>query len=239
MTRVINMWASPRNISTAMMYAWAQRADTTVWDEPMYGNYLVVTGIEHPMRDEILASVPTDADAIVEQMLHGDWGTPLVFYKNMAHHLVGFDVEIVDTMENFLLTRDPREMLASLARGFGRPPTMRDTGYDVQVAIVDRILASGRRPIVVNSRSVLEDPRGTLEALCDALGVPFDEAMLSWPPGPKPYDGVWGAHWYTRLHTTTGFEPPTAPNEALPDDLEGIYRRCLPLYERLTEFALV
>jgi hypothetical protein len=238
MTRVINMWASPRNISTAMMYAWAQRPDTTVWDEPMYGNYLTVTGVDHPMRDEILASMPTDATAIVDAMTKGDWPTPLVFYKNMAHHLVGFDIAIVDVMDNFLLTRDPIEMLPSLARGFGRAPTMADTGYDVQVEIVERILESGRTPIVIDSRAVLDDPRKTLSALCEALDVPFDRAMLEWPEGPKAYDGVWGAHWYTRLHATTGFEPYTPGSESLPEELADLHARCKPLYESLTRFAI-
>jgi sulfotransferase family protein len=238
MTRIINMWASPRNISTAMMYAWAQRPDTTVWDEPMYGNYLAVTGIDHPMRDEILASTPTDAAQIVDAMINGHWQTPLVFYKNMAHHLVGFDIAIVDAMDNFLLTRDPNDMLPSLARGFGRTPTMTDAGYAVQVEIIERILASGRRPIVVDARAVLDDPRKVLSALCDALDIPFDEAMLSWSEGPKEYDGVWGAHWYTRLHATTGFEHYTPGSGPLPGDLVNLYEQCAPLYEYLARFTI-
>ncbi|VAW08937.1 hypothetical protein MNBD_ACTINO01-2102 [hydrothermal vent metagenome] len=238
MTRIINMWASPRNISTAMMYAWAQRPDTTVWDEPMYGNYLVATGIDHPMRDEILASMPTDPTDIVDAMTTGQWSTPLAFYKNMAHHLVDIDIGAVDAMDNFLLIRDPREMLPSLARGLGRVPTMNDAGYQTQVAIIERILASGRDPIVIDSRDVLDDPRATLTALCNALDVPFDEAMLSWPEGPKTYDGVWGAHWYTRLHSTTGFEPRTATNKLLPAALEDIYAQCAPLYTFISGYTL-
>ncbi len=239
MTTIVNMWASPRNISTAMMYAWAQRDDTTVWDEPMYGNYLVVSGVDHPMRDEIVEAMPTDAHEIVETMTRGRWGTPIVFYKNMAHHLVGIDIGIVDAMDNFLLTRDPSEMLPSLARGLGRTPTMADSGYDLQVQIVERIIASGRRPVVVDSRNVLDDPEHVLRELCDALGVPFDPVMLSWPAGPKPYDGVWGEHWYTRLHATTGFEPTPARPTTVSDDLVALRDRCVPLYERLLEFSIV
>ncbi len=238
MTRIINMWASPRNISTAMMYAWAQRPDTTVWDEPMYGNYLAVTGVNHPMSDEIVASVPTDAAWIVNEMINGQWPTPLAFYKNMAHHLVGFDIAIVDAMDNFLLTRDPRDMLPSLARGLGRTPTMLDAGYQIQAEIVSRIQESGRGPIVVDSRTMLDEPAVTLTALCKALGVPFDDAMLTWSRGPKEYEGVWGAHWYTRLHGTTGFEPYTATDEPLPTALNDIYAQCAPLYTYVSGYAL-
>jgi hypothetical protein len=237
-TRIINMWAAPRNVSTAMMYAWAQRDDTTVWDEPMYGNFLAVTMIDHPMGKEILEAVPYDAYEIADLMLHGDWETPLVFYKNMAHHLVGFDIAMVDEMENFILTRDPIDMLPSLYRGLERVPTGSDAGYSAQVAILDRIIASGRDPIVVDTRSVLDDSQDTLTALCARLDVPFDASMLGWPAGPKDYDGVWGPHWYKRLHTSTGFEPYTAATSPLADDLKAVYEECAPLYKRLTEYAI-
>jgi hypothetical protein len=232
------MWSGPRNLSTAMMYAWRQRPDTTVWDEPMYGHYLVVTGVDHPDRDLILQHLPTDRDEIVDAMLHGDCPTPVWFFKNMAHHLVGFDLEIIDGLENFLLTRDPRDMLPSLAKGFGYLPVLRDTGFATQVEIVERIERSGRRPVVVDSGELLRNPPMVLRRLCDRIDLPFFEDMLSWPPGPKPEDGVWGSHWYARLHQTTGFEPYRPKDEPFPEELEPLYEECLPLYERLTEHVI-
>jgi hypothetical protein len=44
----IALWPGPRNISTAMMRAWGNRADPVVIDEPLYAYYLKMTGIEHP-----------------------------------------------------------------------------------------------------------------------------------------------------------------------------------------------
>lgn len=236
--RRINMWSGPRNVSTAMMYSWRQRADTTVVDEPMYGHYLVVTGVAHPGRDYILAAVPTDADAIVTGMVESECATPVLFYKNMAHHLVGFDPAGFDQLESFILVRDPRDMLPSLAKGLGRIPAMGDTGFDIQDEIVARQLANGVTPTVVDSRVLLDDPAATLTELCDRLDLPFDAAMLSWPAGPKPEDGVWAAHWYGRLHRTTGFEPYRAKAERFPDELEPLYAACRPRYEHLTEFAI-
>ncbi len=238
MTRVINMWAAPRNVSTAMMYAWDQRADTSVIDEPMYAHYLDVTGLDHPVRDQVLASQPVAEDAVVDSILRGTWQTPLLFIKNMAHHLEGMDLSFIDEMDNFLLTRDPSDMLPSLARGLGRTPTMRDAAYGTQVEILERILDSGRVPVVVDSRTLLEAPEVKLRALCDALDVPFDPAMLSWPAGPKDIDGVWGPHWYKRLHGTTGFEPYTPNNEPLSNDLVPLHEECRPLYERLSSHAI-
>ncbi len=238
MTRLINMWSGPRNVSTAMMYSWRERGDTSVWDEPMYGHYLVVTGVDHPGRDEILAHVLTDADEILAEMEFGIVPTPIRFFKNMAHHLIGFDPAVVDRFDNFLLTRDPRDMLPSLAKGLGRAPVMRDTGFDVQVEIVERDLARGRTPIVVDSRTLLDHPQSVLTRLCERLEIPWDPAMLAWDSGPKPEDGIWGPHWYDRLHQTTGFEPYAPKTDPFPEDLEELYAACAPLYRRLTEYAI-
>ena len=237
--RIINMWSGPRNLSTAMMYAWRQRPDTTVWDEPMYGHFLVITGIDHPGREETIAATLTDRDDVVDEMLHGTAGTSIRFYKNMAHHLVGFDLSIVDRMDNFLLTRDPVRMLPSLARGLGRVPTLRDTGFTEQIEILERIEATGRKPVVVDSSELLLDPEGVLQLLCAAMDVSWDPAMLNWPAGPKAEDGVWAPYWYGRLHETTGFEktPPGDP-EPLPPDLEPLYQQCAPLFDRLRSYAL-
>ena len=236
--RRINMWSGPRNASTAMMYAWRQRSDTTVWDEPMYGHYLVETGINHPDRHLILDSVLTDHDETFYAMADAPCPSPVRFYKSMAHHLVGFDWSIVDRLENFLLTRDPREQLPSLAGGLGRIPTMRDTGFSVQVDLVERMLAAGQTPIVVDSRELLTDPRSVLSQLCERLDLRFEEAMLSWAPGPKPEDGVWGRHWYKSVHASNGFAPYRPKADPLSPDLEEIYATCAPLYRRLTKFAI-
>jgi hypothetical protein len=238
MTRIINMWAAPRNISTAMMYAWNQRSDTTVIDEPMYAHFLKVSGLHHPMRDEVLEALPTDEEDVLDLMLRSDVNTPLLFIKNMAHHIVGMDRGFIKDMTGFILTRDPIDMIPSLSRGLGRVPALVDTGYEAQVEILDQTLASGSTPIVVDSGAVLNNPSGTLTSLCDALGVPFDTEMLSWPAGPKTIDGVWGPHWYTRLHTTTGFEPHYSKGAPLPPELADTYGVCEPLYERLREYAI-
>jgi len=237
-TRLINMWSGPRNVSTAMMYSWRQRTDTTVWDEPMYGHYLAVTDVDHPGRDEILASVPTDAESIIDEMRFGEVPTPVRFFKNMAHHLVGFEPAVVDYFENFLLTRDPRDMLPSLAKGLDRVPVMRDTGFEFQVDIVERDLARGRTPVVVDSRSLLDDPQRVLIELCRSLDLDWDPAMLSWPAGPKPEDGVWAPHWYARLHTTTGFEPYAPKTDPFPHELEALYEQCAPLYAHLKKYSV-
>jgi len=221
-----------------MMYSWCQRPDTTVIDEPMYAHYLRVTGLDHPVREKILKSLPSDEEGVLRLMLHGNHDEDVLFLKNMAHHLTNMDRSFIDEMDNFILTRDPAKMLPSLARGLARVPTMQDAAYREQVEILERILDSGRTPIVVDSASVLAGPEHSLRSLCGTLDLPFSSSMLAWPPGPKDIDGVWGEHWYGRLHATTGFEPPSSDKAALPAELMDIYERCKPLYERLSSFSI-
>ncbi|MDP9438778.1 MAG: sulfotransferase family protein, partial [Actinomycetota bacterium] len=58
----LSVWSGPRNVSTALMYAFRQRPDTLVVDEPLYGHYLKVTQAPHPGDDEVLAAMDTDGD---------------------------------------------------------------------------------------------------------------------------------------------------------------------------------
>src|SRR4051812_2164513 len=88
----IAMWSGPRNISTAMMRSWENRPDTVVVDEPFYAEYLARTGLDHPGRDEVIASQPTDADEVIRQ-LRTDDSAPVHYAKHMTHHLAeGMDL---------------------------------------------------------------------------------------------------------------------------------------------------
>jgi hypothetical protein len=78
-----------------------------------------------------------------------------------------------------------------------------------------------------------------LRALCQALGVPFDEAMLAWPAGPRVSDGVWAPYWYDSVRSSTGFTVARRPAEPLPARLEPLAARCLPYFERLHAYRIV
>ncbi len=87
---------------------------------------------------------------------------------------------------------------------------------------------------------MLANPEGMLTALCQACGVTFDPAMLSWPPGKRASDGVWAPVWYEAVETSTGFAPPRveATFDALPDALKPIAEAARPLYEQLARHRL-
>ena len=233
----LSVWSGPRNVSTALMYAFRQRPDTLVVDEPLYGHYLKVTRAEHPGDDEVLAAMDTDGGRVVREVLLGPCERPVHFFKNMAHHLAGLDRGFLGGLTNVLLTRDPAEMLPSLARQLPNP-TLRDTGLLYQTEILDHVLGLGLKPVVLDAKQLLLDPPGVLRSACDRLGIPFHEAMLRWPAGPKPEDGVWAKHWYANVHASTGFSPYNPRTGDFPERLKPLLEESVPLYERLRGYAI-
>lgn len=234
------MWSGPRNLSTALMRAWGSRADTAVVDEPLYAAYLAATGLAHPSREAVLASQPTDWRVVADALTGPVPGGRAVFYqKHMAHHLlstVGRDW--LDGLRHAFLLRAPAGMLASLARVTPHPAPA-DTGLPQQVALFDRTADRlGHAPPVVDAADILRAPEATLHALCAALGVPFDAAMLAWAPGPRPEDGVWAPHWYAATWASTGFGPPRDDGDDVPEALRGVLDVCQPFYDRLAAHRL-
>jgi hypothetical protein len=219
------------------MYSFRQRADTVVVDEPLYGHYLKSTGADHPGAREVMEVMDRDGERVVREVILGPCERRIHFFKNMAHHLPDLDPGFLDSITNVLLIRNPTEMLPSLAKQLPSP-TLRDTGLREQAGILDSILARGGEPIVLDVRELLLDPPDVLRRVCSRLGIPFDKAMLSWPAGPKPEDGVWAKHWYHNVHASTGFAPYEPREDPFPARLKPLLEECLPLYERLRYYAI-
>lgn len=233
----INLWSGPRNVSTATMYSFRQRSDTTVVDEPLYGHYLRVTGAEHPEAHEVMEAADTDGERVVRDFMLGPWDTPVVFFKNMGHHLVELDWRFLDHLVNVLLIRDPHDMLTSLIEQLPNPG-LSQTGLDRQVKVYNHLAERGRRPAVLDSKELLTNPRGVLTQLCEMMGIPFEEAMLSWPSGPKPEDGNWAHIWYANAHASTGFAPYRPKDAAVPAHLADLLEEAVFLYDVLYEHAI-
>lgn len=232
----IAMWSGPRNVSTALMRSFGSRADTVVIDEPLYAHYLRETGLEHPMREQILASQDQDWRRVVAQLSAAlPAGKSVSYQKHMAHHLLpDIDTEWLVGFEQAFLIRDPRPMLVSLERGLGRTPTLGDTGLPQQAQLFEALRARDGCPAaVLDSRDLLRDPAGILSALCARLGLDFDPAMLSWEAGARETDGCWAPIWYAGTHASTGFVTPDtrADVPVLSTALEEVAQRAQPLFD--------
>ena len=237
----IAMWSGPRNLSTAMMRAFGARPDCAVSDEPFYAAYLAATGLDHPMRDAVLASQPTDALRVAADMLGPvPGGRPVWYQKHMAHHMLpDFPLGWMEEVTNVFLLRSPERVLASYAQK-RESVTLADIGFADQAMLFERVADRlGHAPIVIEAEDVRRDPRGSLSALCAAIELPFDEAMLTWAPGQHVSDGVWAPHWYGAIFKTTGFAPPDEGAPDLPDYLQSIADLAQPFYQRMRAFKLV
>jgi hypothetical protein len=238
----IAMWSGPRNISTAMMRAFGNRADCAVSDEPFYAAYLAATGLDHPMRDVVIASQPTDWRVVAQAMVGPvPEGKAVWYQKHMTHHmLASFGRDWADGLVNAFLIRAPETVVASYAEKRA-DFSLEEIGLPAQVALFEQAAERlGRAPPVLDSQDALADPRGALGALCAACGIAFDEAMLAWPPGRRASDGVWAPAWYEAVERSTGFAPPRreVAFDDLADSLKPIAAAARPLYERLARHKL-
>jgi hypothetical protein len=232
----LNLISSPRNISTALMYSFAQRADTVVVDEPFYGYYLSIRPVDHPGKEEIIAAMETDRDKVVDNLLRSP-DDRVLFIKNMAHHLINIQERFFFSVKNVFLIRNPRQLIASFAQVIQRP-TMTDIGVRKQFELFSWLSDRNQGSLVLDSGELLRDPGGVLGKLCSLTGLRFEPSMLSWKPGPRPEDGIWAKYWYANVHRSSGFEVQPTSGRLLPDFLLPLYEEALPLYQTMFDHAI-
>lgn len=230
----INLWSSPRNVSTALMYSFAQRPDTSVVDEPLYAYYLHNVDIDHPAKAAILETMERDLTKLVDGVLLKEYSTPVVFFKQMTHHLLERKYGFLSNFKNIIFIRDPRLIIRSYAK-VRQQVTMQDIGIKQQVELLNHL----KNPIVLDSKNLLTNPKATLQSLCEALQIPFTDKMLQWKAGTRKEDGVWAKYWYQNVHQSTGFTAPQKDTFTMTDSLEKLAEQCLPYYKMLCEKALV
>ncbi len=240
MTRIA-MWCAPRTISTAIMRAWENRPDTVVSDEPFYAHFLQATGMDHPGRDDIIASYETNWRTVARNLTEDPLpeGAAIWYQKHMAHHMLDhISLDWVGKLANCFLIRAPAEVITSYIKVRSQP-TLLDLGFPQLLRLFDAVRRqSGSIPPVIDSQDVLEDPRGTLNQLCEAVPVPFSERMLSWPPGHRDSDGVWAPYWYAAVEKSTGFAPYRPKDETPPPHLEDLLAQAQEIYQELYRFRL-
>ncbi|NSY37416.1 HAD family hydrolase [Leisingera sp. ANG59] len=230
----IAMWSGPRNLSTAMMYAFGNRGDCAVVDEPFYAAYLAMTGLNHPMRAEILESQPQDPVSVAQALLGPvPAAKPFYYQKHMTQHMIpGVPREWMRDVTNVFLIRHPARVIASYAAK-RENPVLEDIGFRQQAELFDLVRGWGQVPVVVDSHDIRENPAVKLEQLCERIGVPYSPKMLSWPKGGHKDDGVWAAHWYGAVWTSTGFAGPEGRLPEVPEELQPVFQAAMPYYEQM------
>lgn len=228
------MWSGPRNLSTAMMYAFGNRADFAVWDEPFYAPYLAASGADHPMRAQIIAAHETDPAVVARRCLDTIRAEKPHFYmKHMPHHMLpDFPLDWAADCVNVHLIRHPARVIASYGAKMDHM-TLADIGFPQQAALFDALGG-----VVIDSADIRADPDVMLRKLCAAIDLPFDDAMLNWPAGPRPEDGIWAQHWYQTVHKSTGFAGAEGALPTLSGDAADLATAAMPFYERLAAIKI-
>lgn len=235
----ICLWSGPRNISTALMYSFAQRNDSIVFDEPLYAHYLSKTPARayHPGAEEVIATMENDGEKVVNDLILGEFDKPVIFFKHMTHHLCNIDLSFLDQTINVLLTRDPVDMLPSYAVNVEKP-TLQDVGYKQHVEVLHDLQSRGQNPPVLDSKQILLNPKKVLSELCERIGIDFQESMLSWQAGARVEDGSWAKYWYKSVHESTGFGKYVQKATPFPESLKPLLAECQPYYEKLSHLAI-
>lgn len=233
---IVNLISSPRTISTALMYAFAQRADTKVVDEPFYAYYLSETKLPHPGFEEIIESQPQDPFVVVKDINQLQAAYPVVFQKGMAHHFLQ-DFNFLKDWINVFLIRHPAPIIASFSKVI-TTPTLRDVGIQRQYELFTFLESLGHTPLVIDSNNLLENPAKNLQLLCGSIGLTFEPAMLSWKPGPLAEDGVWARYWYQNVHESSGLAPKAPSETVISPKMQKLVDEAMPYFEYLSNKRL-
>lgn len=231
------MWSGPRNVSTALMYSWGQRDDTTAIDEPFYAYYLVEKDLDHPGWMETLESQSSEYLEVIKNVIYNKNDKPIMYIKNMAHHSVNMSLNFMDDMINLFLIRDPGEVISSYIKNIPTP-TMRDLAYKRQWELIEYLQDKGKDVFVVDSKELLTNPRMILEKMCAFAGIRFQEAMLSWEPGAKIIDGAWAKYWYDNVHKSTGFERYEKKKFKLGQQYKDLENECRSYYNKMVAMSV-
>ena len=232
MNKIICLWSCPRNISTALMYSFAQREDTQVFDEPLYAHYLKLSGANHPAREEVLQSLENDGNKVVQDVILQK-SKKILFHKLMTHFLIDIDMTFLSKVCNIIFIRNPEEIITSYSKVIPNPK-LEDIGVKQQYELYLSLEEQGNIPIVLNSKELLQNPELILNKLCNILEISFDQKMLRWKKGERKEDGIWAKHWYANIHNSTGFLPYTEKEIKLSGSNVILAKKCKPYYEFLT-----
>lgn len=231
MSKIICLWSCPRNVSTALMYSFAQRNDTDVFDEPLYAHYLRVSGSKHPGREEIISSMENDGNKVVNEVILQE-NNKILFHKLMTHFLIDINTSFLSLVKNIIFIRDPGEIISSYERVIPNP-TMDDIGVKKQYDLYLYLVQSGNTPVVLDSKQLLKDPELILRKLCSVLSIDFHDCMLKWEEGPIKEDGIWAKYWYANTHKSTGFMPYVKRENKLTENNLILTQQSLPYYNFL------
>ena len=234
----IAMWSGPRNLSTALMRSFGNRADIIdVFDEPFYASYLKSTNKKHPMFDEILISQESDWKKVITRCLQKQ-GDGICYQKHMVHHLLpSYDKKWILNCINCFLIRNPKEVISSFLEKWPEA-SFEDFGFIDQFNLFSFIKNEiGESPAVLDASDLRNHPEKYLKILCKKIKIPWDPRMLQWESGLRYYDGVWASHWNPSVQSSTGFTKKSS-KRIFTNEVLNIAAQAEELYSELSRYKI-
>jgi hypothetical protein len=231
--RQIALWSGPRNLSTALMYSFISRGDLKVFDEPLFGYFLKQTAVWRPSREEALAVMETNYEKVIKEVFEANIPT---FTKNIANHIEGLNLDFIKPLKNIILTRNPKEVLASYSKQI-ESPTLLDLAYNHQLKIIKFLVENKVSFLVIDSNQIKLNPEKELRKMCDFSEIEFTTKMLKWSAGPKSQDGVWAKYWYHSVHQSSGFSQEITKPTSLQTEFLELHNHCETMYQEILKYA--
>ena len=157
-----------------------------------------------------------------------------------------------EDVQNIFLIRCPGEMIRSHHRALTRTEDipMSLTFEQVGIRQLSRLFSEaitnsggGSNVVVVDSNTLLLQPRKNMKMLCSRIDIPFSESMIDWG-SVEITAPLWGKHWYEAVASSGGLQtyvPSDAEEsgaELLSPALFDLVKECRPYYDKLQEHAM-
>jgi hypothetical protein len=236
MKPIVALWTHPRSISTAFERVMMERGDFTILHEPFSYLYYVHQGGATIGQQYVDPEHPTDYGGIKSHILEAA-AAGAVFFKDMCAHCfdeLRADNAFLQRLSNTFLIRDPAKTIASYY-AMNPAVTAAEIGLGQLSGIYEQLLSLGQEAIVVDADDLEDDPEGTLNAYCLALGIPFIPDALNWDSGHKAEWDIW-KDWHRDAAQSTGIRKNMETFEVTIDNsdhLRALYDDQLPFYQTL------
>ncbi|RKF16873.1 hypothetical protein D6850_04905 [Roseovarius spongiae] len=246
---IIALWSHPRSMSTATERIMRERGDLDCVHEPFMYDYYVHRRAGEMPHLEVDPDLPVSYEDI-RAMLLARAGAGPVFFKDMSYYVTPRlldDVAFRDRMRHAFLIRDPRAAIVSYHK-IDPGVSEEEVGIAAQWEHYQGLVAAGHAPPVIRSEDIRNDPRATMAAFWDAIGLSPAPHAFEWGEVmPEDWNQVEG--WHGRAAASNSIEPlpgdyyekAEAAFEARARDeprLRDLLAAHLPAYERLAERAL-
>ncbi len=243
MHKIFALWAIPRSTSTAFEWMMRQRGDMDCLHEP-FGEawYQGETPMWPRLTNDSVRTPGLTLESVLADM-KSRAKINTVFIKDFPHYVDHmFEAVMTEDFNHSFLIRDPAKTITSM---YNKWPDFheKEVGFPEQRALFDLIYEkTGSPPVVIDSDDLLENPELIIKSWCDAIGIPFIKAALSWEPGARDEVSWWdGGAFHANLRNSDGLKPQKRKyielNQA-PIRVKGVFTEMTPHYEYLHSYRL-